>query len=168
MVIPHLLFVDDTLIFCKDNVFQLRFLRRIFFCFKVEDQYVQIGIVQWVQFRMLRSWTVTLVVMFLLFPLGLPLGAPLKAKHIWDSLLERMQKILDGSKKKLQNSKGILCWGGGGGGGRGDEFKFHLVNYKSFYAPISNCGLGIKNLLLFNKVLLGKWLWQYEGEHNAL
>lgn len=82
MVISHLLFVDDTLIFCKDNVFQLRFLRCIFFCFKVEDQSEQIGIVQWVQFRMLRSWTVTLVVVFLLFPLGLPLGAPFKAKHI--------------------------------------------------------------------------------------
>lgn len=70
-------------------------------------------------------------------------------------------------KKNCKTPKGFSV-GGGGGGGRGDEFKFHLVNYKSFYAPISNRGLGIKNLLLFNKVLLGKWLWQYEGEHNAL
>ena len=76
-----------------------------------------------------------------------------------------------GVAKRLENSKGILCgwgWGWGAGGGIGDVFKFHLVNYKGFYAPISNCGLGIENLFLFNIVLLGKWLWQCEGEHNAL
>ena len=72
-----------------------------------------------------------------------------------------------GVAKRLENSKGILFLVGGGGC-IGDKFKFHLVNYKGFYAPISNCGLGIENLFLFNIVLLGKWLWQYEGEHNAL
>jgi hypothetical protein len=45
-------------------------------------------------------------------------------------------------------------------GGIGEEFKFHLVNWSKVCSPISNGGLGIRNLRIFNKALLGKWLWR--------
>jgi hypothetical protein len=35
-------------------------------------------------------------------------------------------------------------------------------------SPISEGGLGIRNLRTFNKALLGKCLWQYEHEREAL
>jgi hypothetical protein len=46
-------------------------------------------------------------------------------------------------------------------GGIGDKFKFHLVNRSKICTPISSSGLGVRNMLLFNRALLGKCLWQY-------
>ena len=43
-------------------------------------------------------------------------------------------------------------------GGIGDEPKFHLVHWKKVCEPLQNGGLGIRNLTIFNKALLGKWL----------
>jgi hypothetical protein len=55
--------------------------------------------------------------------------------------------------KKLQ--RGFL-WGG-----IGEEFKYHLVSWVKVCFPISEGGLNIQNLRMFNRVLLGKWLWCY-------
>ena len=52
--------------------------------------------------------------------------------------------------------------------GVGDEHKFHLVNWKQVCSPIARGGLGIRNMLLFNKALLGKWLWLYVNEFDSL
>lgn len=43
-------------------------------------------------------------------------------------------------------------------GGIGDEFKYHLVKWSKVCTPVSEGGLGIRNLVVFNKALLGKWL----------
>jgi hypothetical protein len=43
-------------------------------------------------------------------------------------------------------------------GGMGEEFKYHLVSWEKVCTPILNGGLGIRNLVLFNRALLGKWL----------
>jgi hypothetical protein len=34
LLLSHLLFADYTLIFCESNLYQLRNLRRLFFCFE--------------------------------------------------------------------------------------------------------------------------------------
>jgi hypothetical protein len=52
-------------------------------------------------------------------------------------------------------------------GGIGEEFKFHLVNWAKVCSPISNGGLGFRNLRIFNMALLGKWLWRYAHEREA-
>jgi hypothetical protein len=52
-------------------------------------------------------------------------------------------------------------------GGIGDEFKYHLVSWSKVCYPISEGGLGIRNLRIFNKALLGKWLWRYAYEREA-
>jgi hypothetical protein len=49
----------------------------------------------------------------------------------------------------------------------GEEFKFHLGSWSKVCTPVSEGGLGIRNLLMFNRGLLGKWLWGYGIERDA-
>ena len=53
-------------------------------------------------------------------------------------------------------------------GGLGEEFKYHLVSWDRVCEPIRCGGLGIRNLVLFNQALLGKWLLRYATEKEAL
>ena len=53
-------------------------------------------------------------------------------------------------------------------GGMGDESKFHLMKWADVCKPIRCGGFGVKNLQLFNGALLGKWLWRYGHEQEAL
>jgi len=52
-------------------------------------------------------------------------------------------------------------------GGLGEEFKYHLISWSKTCSPISEGGLGIRNLRIFNRALLGKWLWRYVHEREA-
>lgn len=42
--------------------------------------------------------------------------------------------------------------------GIGEEVKFHLVGWNKFCSPTFNGCLVVRNLGVFNKVSLGKWL----------
>jgi hypothetical protein len=53
-------------------------------------------------------------------------------------------------------------------GGLGDEFKYHLVNWRSICLPIQEGGLGVRQMAAFNNALLGKWHWRFANEKNAL
>ena len=52
-------------------------------------------------------------------------------------------------------------------GGMGEEFKHHLVNWTKVCSPIHEGGLGIWNLRLFNRALIGKWQWHFASESGA-
>jgi hypothetical protein len=128
---------------------------------------------------------------------GLPLGVCFKAKPIWDDIMEKVNRRLASWKrlylfkggrvtliksthsnlptyflslfpipasmaKRIEKLQCDFLWGG-----LNEEFKYHLVNWDKVYSPISEGGLGIRKLIVFNQALLGKWLWRYAYEREA-
>jgi hypothetical protein len=49
-----------------------------------------------------------------------------------------------------------------------EVINFHLVRWDHICTPYSNEGLNIRNLRRFNEALLGKWLWRFRVEREAL
>jgi len=203
--ISHLLFADDTLVFCEANPDHLRFLRVLFLSFKAvsglkinlaKSKLVHVGDVD--NMDELAGIMGCGVSSLPLKYLGLLLGAPFKAKSIWDDVVSKIERRL-ASWKRMYLSKGDrvtlikstlsnlptyflslfpipssvasrieklhrdFLWGG-----LGEEFKYHLVSWSTVCSPISEGGLGIRNLRIFNQALLGKWLWRFAHEREAL
>jgi hypothetical protein len=129
--------------------------------------------------RILRCGVSTLPVKYLC----LPLGASYKAKHIWDSVIEKVEYQLAKWKMTYLSKDGRITlikstlanlptyymslfplpasianhiekiqwdflWGG-----LGEEFKYHFVSWSKLCSPITEGGLGIKNLMVFNRTL---------------
>lgn len=97
-VCSHLLFVDDTLIFCHVNADHLCHLCCLFLCFEVasglkvdldKSELVLVENVDHVEglVDILGCGVSSLPVKYL----GLPLGASYKAKHIWDGVIEKIE-----------------------------------------------------------------------------
>jgi hypothetical protein len=91
--VSHLLFANDTLIFCNSMPAQLHYLRILFLLFEAasnlkvnldKSTLIPVGNVEQVEAlaSMLGCGVATLPVKYL----GLPLGASFKAKHIWDGV----------------------------------------------------------------------------------
>jgi hypothetical protein len=49
----------------------------------------------------------------------------------------------------------------------GKEIKYHLLSSSKVCLPVSKGGLRIRNLLGFNRALLGKWIWRYVHKRKA-
>uniref|UniRef100_A0A2N9F0T2 Reverse transcriptase domain-containing protein n=1 Tax=Fagus sylvatica TaxID=28930 RepID=A0A2N9F0T2_FAGSY len=205
LMLSHLLFADDTLIFCGADSDQVTNLRHVFTWFEAvsglkinlsKSEIVPIGdvlhIVELMQILGCKQSFLPLQY------LGLPLGASFKKQTIWNPVLERVEKRL-ASWKRLYLSKGgkltlikstlssiptyflslfpilarvanrleklqrdfLWC-------GMEEKQKFHLVNWSQICAPLRYGGLAVWDLRSFNKALLGKWLWRYGSEREAL
>ena len=128
--------------------------------------------------------------------LSLPLGALYKAKHIWDGVIEKIERrfarwkqciclrvvglplsrasyptylhILYPSFLSFRVLPNVLeLQHGFLWGGIGKEYKYHIVSWLKVCTLISEGGLGIRSLLKFNHALLGKWLGRYGLETEA-
>uniref|UniRef100_A0A2N9EUT4 Uncharacterized protein n=1 Tax=Fagus sylvatica TaxID=28930 RepID=A0A2N9EUT4_FAGSY len=82
--------------------------------------------------------------------LGLPLRASFKASMVWNPILE----------KRLQCN---FLWGGSG-----DGYTHHLVSWDTVCSPLAHGGLGVRKVEVFNRALLGKWLWKFGREETNL
>lgn len=67
-----------------------------------------------------------------------------------------------GVAQRLEKSQRVF-WSG-----MGKETKFHLVKWSKICELIQNGGLNIRNLRRFNQAILGKWLWRFGTDREAL
>ena len=112
LMVSHLLFADDTLIFCNANIDHILILRMVLIWFEaVSSLKVNLGKSELVAVGAIPNMDLLMAILgckqgFLPMKyLGLPLGAKFKDKSIWNPILEKMERKLT-SWKKLYLSKG--------------------------------------------------------------
>ena len=101
--VSHLLFVDDTILFCDASREQILSIRLVLICFQAftglkvnvgKSEIVPIGEVRNIQSlaNILQNRVESLPMIYL----GMPLGTLYKTLSIWNLILERMDKKLSG------------------------------------------------------------------------
>ncbi|XP_062156716.1 uncharacterized protein LOC133864405 [Alnus glutinosa] len=170
LVVNHLLFVDDTLIFYGAQAEHVRNLRCTFLCFEAviglrinlgKSELVSIGEVDDVE--SLAHILGCRIGSLLMTYLGMPLGASFKSLSIWNGVIEKVERRL-ARWKKLYLSKG----------GRVTLIHSTLSSIPTYYLslfpiPVSVAKkLGVRNIIKFNQALLGKWMWRFSQERDAL
>ena len=112
LVVSHLLFADDTLIFCGADLDQVWFLLMILIWFEaVSGLKINLNKLELVPVGMVDNLELLLIVLgckqgtLPMKYLGLPLGAKFKDKAIWNPILEKIEQRL-AEWKRLYLSKG--------------------------------------------------------------
>ena len=106
LAVSHLLFADDTLIFCDADLEQILILRMILIWFEVMSSLkMNLGKLELVPVGVVHNIDLLLNVLgckqgtFPMKCLGLPLGANFKDKSIWNPIVEKMERKLAGWKR---------------------------------------------------------------------
>ncbi|RVW88076.1 Transposon TX1 uncharacterized 149 kDa protein [Vitis vinifera] len=180
-LISHLLFADDTLVFCKPSQDHLTHLSWLLMWFEAasglrinldKSELIPVGRVEnmddlaWEFGCKVGSLPSTY--------LGMPLGASFKSTSVWDGVEDRFHKRL-GMWKRQYLSKG----------GRTTLIRSTLSNLPIYLMSLLCLpsvvrrrlekiqrdflwGGGVKNLSILNKALLAKWNWRFANEREAL
>ena len=105
-MVSHLLFADDTLVFCDANIDQMLILRMVIIWFEVVSGLkVNLGKSELVAVGAVHNMDLLVAILgckqgsLPMKYLGLPLGAKFKDKSIWNPILEKMERKLAGWKK---------------------------------------------------------------------
>ncbi|KAL6320158.1 hypothetical protein AAG906_004667 [Vitis piasezkii] len=185
--ISHLLFADDTLVFCQASQDQLTYLSWLLMWFEAasgmrinldKSELIPVGRV--VDIDDLALDFGCKVGSLPSTYLGLPLGAPFKSVAMWDGVEERksnlnpvlcqtfpfticLLRLPSSVRRRLEQIQRDFLWGGGS-----LERKPHLVRWKVVCLSKKKGGLGIKCLSNLNKALLSKWNWRFANEREAL
>lgn len=151
--IYHLLFVDDTIIFCGADSKQLRNLRCGLLCFEAvsglkinlrKSEIIAVG-----EVPDLDSLATNLGCKVGMLPsiyLGLPLGAKFKSKAMRDPIIERFQKRLNGWRKSYLSK-----------GGKVTLIKSTLASLPTYFMSLFVLlGSVAARLEKFNETLCGK------------
>ena len=103
--ISHLLFVDNTILFCDASREQLLFIRLALSCFQAfTGLKVNVGKSEILLVRMMNNLAVLANILHCrvgslpMKYLGMPLGTSFKIVSIWNPILEKMEKKLSGWK----------------------------------------------------------------------
>ena len=157
MAVYHLLFADDTLIFCKADLDQILILRMILIWFKaVSSLKINLGKSELVSVGVVNNSDLFLVVLgckqgsLPMKYLGLPLGAKFKDKTIWNPILEKMERRLAGWKR-LYLSKG----------GRVTLIKSTLSNLPTYFLSLFPIPASVANRI---EKLQRNFLWGNFGD----
>ncbi|XP_026383952.1 uncharacterized protein LOC113279473 [Papaver somniferum] len=162
MLISHLQFADDTLIFLDADVEQVKSLRLILISFEM---------LTGLKINFAKSQIYGVGYEVVLSPttyLGLPLGDRCGGVSKWDKIIEKFILKLAGWKKPLfqemiEKIMKDFLWHDNKG-----TRKLHLVKWLALTRKKKAGGLGIKILKKLNHALLTKWSWRYVVEDNAL
>ena len=194
--VSHLLFADDTLVFCGANESQIRHVGALLVCFEAVtrlkvnlSKFTLVPVGSRGEVDQLASVLGCGTGDLLLKYLGLPLEASFKLKAMWADLEDLMLRLYLSKGARVTSIKSTLLnlptymlslfpiptyvakciekiQRDFLWRGKNDEVKFHLVEWEKVCSPIDEGGLGIQNVRRFNQALLGKWLWCFAHEEG--
>ena len=161
MWVSHLLFADDTLIFCKPEVSQLGYLRCILVLFEAMSglkinlsKSVLIPVGEVTELNYLAQFFGCGVDSLPSSYLGLPLGASFKSKAVRDPVVERFRKKLAGWKSSLLSR-----------GGRLTLLKSSLWSLPIYCMSLFTIPVSIARCL---EKIMGDFLWPDNGSKKGL
>ncbi|RVX17218.1 LINE-1 retrotransposable element ORF2 protein [Vitis vinifera] len=163
-LVSHLLFADDTLVFCDTFQDQMAYLSWLLMWFEAisglrinldKSEILSVGRVE--NLELLAHEVGCKVGRLPTSYLGIPLGANHKSVAVWDGVEERVVSL------RLEKIQRDFLWGGGA-----LERKPYLVNWDTVCLDKRKGGLGVRRLSTLNKALLCKWNWCFANERDTL
>ncbi|RVW78761.1 putative mitochondrial protein [Vitis vinifera] len=173
-LVSHLLFADDTLVFCEASEDQMVYLSCLLMWFEVisglrinldKSEILSVGRVENLEALALEAGCK--VGRLSSSYLGIPLGANHKSVAVWDGVEERFWKRLALWKRQFISKGGRITLIRSTLSRGALERKPHLVNWDTVCLDKRKGGLGVRRLSTLNRALLCKWNWRFANERES-